>query len=217
MRFSLPVMALAAALFAAAFGAGQLLGAASAQQESVTVNLGPATGPDGGGDQSGTATLTAVDGQTEVVIDVEPSPDGADVEQPAHIHTGNCDSLPDSLGAIAYPLENVVNGSSTTTVDASLEALQSVDYAINVHESGEAVGVYVSCGNIPAAEATTDTTTDTTTGTTDTTADDASGLPVSGGAPPSDGGLSLATYLLVAGIAVSLIGGGSLALSRLRR
>lgn len=212
MRFSLSVLALAAALFAAVFGVGRLLDTASAQQGSVTVDLGPATGPEGGGDQSGTATLTAVNGQTEVVVDIAPSPEGADVEQPAHIHSGNCDALPDSLGAVEYPLENVVDGSSTTTVDASLDSLQSGDFAINIHESGDAVGVYVACGNIPAA----DTTTDTTTDTTDTTAEDTSDLPASGGAPPSDSGISLTTYLLIAGAAVSL-GGGTLAFARLRR
>lgn len=188
MRIALSLALLGAVLIAA----GTLLMAAGGSvvaQESVTVSMGPATGPAGGGDQTGTATLTAQDGQTEVVISIDPSPDGAEVEQPAHIHEGTCENL----GGIVHPLTNVVNGSSTTVVDASLNSLLSGTFAINVHKSGDELGVYVSCGDITAP---------------------AEGLPSAGGPPGSEGGVAPWTYLLVAAGVLALLSGGALALRR---
>ncbi len=191
MRFSLFILSLAAALLVTAFLVGQNADTASAQ-ETVTVTLGAATGPDGGGSQTGTATLTANGSQTDVVINIDASPDGADVEQPGHIHSGTCDSLPGSLGAVEYPLTNVVNGASTTTVDATLESLQTGDFAVNIHKSGDELGVYVSCGNIPAA---------------------AAAVPTAGGPPPaSSDSVSAQTYLLIVAGALALLGGSALAL-----
>ncbi len=192
MRASHSLFALSAALLAAAFLIGHGSGTAAAQ-ETVTVTMSAATGPDGGGSQTGTVTLTASGSQTEVVVNIDASPDGAEVEQPAHIHSGTCDNLPGSLGAVEYPLTNVVNGTSTTTVDASLDSLQTGDFAVNVHKSGTELGVYVSCGNIPAA---------------------AAAVPSTGGPPPaSDGGVSALSYLLIAAGALALLGGGTLALA----
>jgi len=95
--------------------------------------------------ESGTATLTESDGQTTVVIDLDGTP--ADIAQPAHIHAGSCTEL----GGVDYPLTNVVNGSSQTTVDVSFEQLaKELPLAINVHKSGPEIGVYVSCGDFPA-------------------------------------------------------------------
>lgn len=189
MRYIMPVLALATALVAAALVIDRGADSVSAVQETVTVTMTEAVGPDGGGSQTGTATLTAVDAsQTEVVINIDPSPDGADVEQPAHVHAGTCDNLPGSLGEIVYPLENVVNGTSTTTIDAGLDSLQTGDFAINVHESGTALGVYVSCGNIPAAAAPAE-------------------VPTAGGAPPADGGVPVQVYLLIAAGALAVAGG----------
>ncbi len=120
-------------------------------QQVVNVTLGPGAGPAGGGNQTGTAKLTAMGSQTEVVLSILPGPAG--VEQPAHIHSGTCAAL----GAVVYPLNNVVNGASTTTVNAALASLQNGNFAINAHESGANIGVYVSCGDIPAAAQTTPT------------------------------------------------------------
>lgn len=199
MRFGATVLALAAALLVAAFLVGGTGNTASALQETVTVALGPTEGPAGGGDQTGTATLTAAGDQTEVVVSIDPSPEGAEVEQPAHIHAGTCG---DNLGAVEYPLTNVVDGSSTTTVDASLASLQTGDFAINVHKSGEEIGVYVSCGNIPAAAA--------------EEPEAANGLPSTGG-PPSGNSTQAWSYLLIAAGVLALLGGGTVAALRLRR
>jgi len=174
--------------------------AAASAQESVTVDMGPAEGPDGGGDQTGTVTLTAMDDQTEVVVDIDPSPDGATVEQPAHIHAGTCADI----GAVEFPLTNVVNGQSTTVVDVSLADLQAGTYSINVHKSGDEVGVYTSCGDIPQTQA---TATATTT---------AGSVPDTGGPPTSESGLPSSIYLLIGAIGLLVVGGTGLVLARQR-
>jgi hypothetical protein len=65
--------------------------------------------------------------------------------QPAHIHEGTCDNL---TAAPAFGLPNVVDGSSETTVDVSLDTLTAGTYAINMHMSDADLATYTSCGNI---------------------------------------------------------------------
>lgn len=108
---------------------------------SVTVTLGP--GRDGS--QPGTAVLTPQGDKTQVVINVQPGPPG--VPQPAHIHVGTCPGV----GAVKYPLTNVVDGKSTTIVDDSLQDLLKGGYAINVHKSVSEIGIFVACGNVSSA------------------------------------------------------------------
>lgn len=115
-------------------------------QESVTVTLGP--GRDSS-EQTGTATLTATGDQTEVVISVNTGPAGAGVEQPSHIHEGQCPGV----GGVAFPLTNTLDGQSTTVVDAKLSDLTTGAFSLNLHKSKDEVAVYTSCGNIPAAAA----------------------------------------------------------------
>jgi hypothetical protein len=93
--------------------------------------------------QTGTATLTAADEQTQVTIQLDDEPVSA--SQPAHIHEGTCDNLTE---APAFGLPNVVDGSSETTVDVSLDTLTGTDYAINLHMSDDDLATYTSCGNI---------------------------------------------------------------------
>ena len=92
--------------------------------------------------QSGTASLTPTgDGQTTVALEVSNAPGDP---QPAHIHSGTCEEL----GEVVYPLENVQDGTSETTVDVSLEELQEGEFAINVHESEQNISTYVACGPV---------------------------------------------------------------------
>ena len=84
-------------------------------------------------------------GTTEVHLVMDPSPGGAAVQQPAHIHVGGCPGV----GAVAFPLSNVVNGSSRTVVNASLATIQARQHAINVHKSAAEVAVYTACVDIP--------------------------------------------------------------------
>lgn len=92
---------------------------------------------------TGSATLTATDDGMTLV---EVSLDGAGAgPQPIHIHPGTCAEL-DPMPQ--YPLTSVESGTSTTTVDASLDSLQAGTFAINVHKSVEEAQIYVACGDI---------------------------------------------------------------------
>ena len=112
-------------------------GAASGEG-SVTIQLSEQSGSG----ESGTATLTAEGDKTKVVVDISNGPSTA---QPAHIHEGSCADLNPQP---EYALQNVVNGMSTSTVNASLEDLKDEAYAINVHKSAADLQTYVSCGDI---------------------------------------------------------------------
>jgi len=94
--------------------------------------------------------------------------DMSGASHPAHIHNGTCAQL----GEVVAPLSNVStealnNGtpmaggsgsvgsaeaipvqSSVTTIDMSMDDLLGGEFALNVHESAENIGNYVSCGNV---------------------------------------------------------------------
>jgi len=194
MRLVLAGVGLLVALVAAAFlvvGSGDIVSAK--EGDTVTVTMGP--GRDGS--QTGTATLTDQGSQTQVVLNIQPGPAG--VEQPVHIHSGSCPGV----GAVAFPLTNVVNGTSTTVVNATLDSLRTGGYSINAHQDGTqaGLGVYVSCGAIPAA-----------TQATPAPAASPAGVPAAGGPPASDDGSFGWWYLLLAVGALTLVSGGVLAL-----
>lgn len=110
----------------------------------VTVSLGEQNGST----QSGEAVLTRIDDSTtHVVLSIS---SGGDMPQPAHIHKGSCANLDPTP---AYPLENVVDGESSTHVNVSLDELRDGDYAINVHKSAAALSVYVACGDVGSGAA----------------------------------------------------------------
>ena len=114
--------------------------------------------------QSGWATLTAAGDHTLIVLDRS---SGAMLSEAAHIRQGPCGNK--TLGAVVYTLSYFVegSGSSVSTVDVSLDRLQSGEFAINSHindytrrrslfpiysdyqnlEGGPEVST--SCGNIP--------------------------------------------------------------------
>jgi len=74
---------------------------------------------------------------------------------PSHVHTGTCAELDPTP---TYPLNDVApvapdapEGSvevAHTTIDATLDELLASPFAINVHESAENPGNYISCGEI---------------------------------------------------------------------
>jgi opacity protein-like surface antigen len=97
-----------------------------------------------GSGQTGTATLTQTGDDILVVIDLKGT--GSDAE-PAHIHPGTCAKL---NPAPKYPLANVVDGKSTSTVKGvKITDLQTGGFAINVHKSTSDLATYVACGDIP--------------------------------------------------------------------
>ncbi|HWA51729.1 MAG TPA: hypothetical protein VG895_01585 [Patescibacteria group bacterium] len=93
--------------------------------------------------ESGTATLQEVNGQVVVTLNMAGFPKG--IEQPAHIHLGSCPNP----GAIKYPLTSVMNGTSTTTLNVTMDQLKSMmPLAINVHKSVAQSSTYYSCGDV---------------------------------------------------------------------
>ncbi|HEY2593536.1 MAG TPA: hypothetical protein VGK33_06525, partial [Chloroflexota bacterium] len=65
--------------------------------------------------------------------------------EPAHIHPGTCAQLDPTP---AFTLTSVTNGTSTTDVDSSLQALIDGHYAIHMHKSQDELTVYVACADI---------------------------------------------------------------------
>src|SRR5439155_8766858 len=95
---------------------------------------------------TGTATLTDIGGG-KVRVEIKATGAGAGPE-PAHIHEGTCAQL---NPAPKFPLTSVTNGASTSEIDASLQQLTSVPYAIHMHKSPEEMPIYVACADIKAS------------------------------------------------------------------
>ncbi|MCC7164252.1 MAG: hypothetical protein IT331_17285 [Anaerolineae bacterium] len=98
--------------------------------------------------QSGKVTLTDLGGgKTMVQVSVTGEPEGA--IQPLHIHEGQCGP---TLARLAFNLQDLVDGKSSTTIDASLDSLttEGFAFAINSHKSYKEYTIYVLCGNIPS-------------------------------------------------------------------
>lgn len=93
--------------------------------------------------ESGTAVLAEENGKTRVTLTLAGYT--KDVAQPAHIHVGACPGV----GAIKYPLADVVNGTSATVLSVTLDELKkSLPLAINVHKSAKDITIYTSCGEL---------------------------------------------------------------------
>ena len=91
-----------------------------------------------------TATLTDADGQVKITIAFDEASEDA-VPRPAHIHSGTCPNP----GAVKYPLNDVINGKSETTLGVSLDSLkQEASLAINVHKSAKEISSYIACGDV---------------------------------------------------------------------
>ncbi len=99
-----------------------------------------------GSGQNGTATLSAVSDSVAVTIQLDGA--ASDAAQPAHIHEGTC-ATP---GAVKYPLADVTDGQSQTTLGASWNELTDLaaqtPLIINVHKSTSETNVYVACGAV---------------------------------------------------------------------
>ena len=98
----------------------------SAQTSPLTITLN-ASNSSG---QTGTAVLTSV-GSNQVRVDLTINGAPAGANEPVHIHSGTCPNP----GAVVYPLTNVVDGKSTTTITTTLAALTGSPFAINGHKS----------------------------------------------------------------------------------
>ena len=98
--------------------------------------------------QTGIAVLTEVNGK--VTVDLTLAGEAATADEPAHIHVGSCPTP----GAVKFPLTDVVDGKSTTTLPSTITSLDDLvklmPLAVNVHKSAAQIGVYVACGDISA-------------------------------------------------------------------
>jgi len=92
---------------------------------------------------TGSAVLTDLgDGRTRVEVDVDPA---GHPDMPAHIHPGTCVNL---VPQPRYPLQNVIDGVSTTELEVTLEELFAGDLALNLHFSPEDFGTYTACADL---------------------------------------------------------------------
>ena len=115
-----------------------IAGVAPAQNAPVTVKLLEQNKSG----ESGTVTITPQGSKTQIEVQLTGAPSAA---QPAHVHAGSCAKL-DPKPKI--PLQNVVDGKSTTVVDMPMS--QVMNGAINVHKSTEDIKTYVACGDLKA-------------------------------------------------------------------
>lgn len=98
---------------------------------------------------TGTATLTPLDGQTRVRVELVGASEGPHM---GHIHQGTCDNL----GSVMAPLEevNVVTpggpADMTTEVRFGADAIMDGNHVIAYHQSGAPDhGPSIACGAIP--------------------------------------------------------------------
>lgn len=135
-RVSRAIVVLAAA---ASLGAATLAGCQAAARPATVVQL--QTQNNSG--VTGTVTLTDLgEGRTQVEVDVVPN---GNLDMPAHIHPGSCADL---VPQPKHPLENVVDGASTTIVRATLAELTAGGLAVNVHKSNEDLATYTACADL---------------------------------------------------------------------
>ena len=122
-------------------------GFAVAQDKSKSSGPKPVTVklvPQNRSGESGSAKLTPMgEDKTQVEITLKGGPKGT--PQPAHIHEGTCAKLNPQP---KYPLQNVVDGKSTSEVPVGIDQLTKGGLSINVHKSADALKQYVACGPI---------------------------------------------------------------------
>jgi LPXTG-motif cell wall-anchored protein len=127
-----------------ALGCGLVLGLlmgttiVAAQEQSTTLQLAQQNNSG----ISGTATFTPSGGGLRVDLKVTSAGAGP---QPAHIHPGTCAQLDPTP---QFTLASVANGSSTSTIQTTFQALVASPHAVHMHKSTDEVSVYVACADI---------------------------------------------------------------------
>jgi hypothetical protein len=118
-----------------------------ATSESALGPIGLTLKEENGSGVSGLATLSEAKegGQTVVQVLVVGAPAGS----VAIIHKGTCADLDPTPAYLLSPIG--ANGSSETTIDASLRDLRSTKYAIAVYASVGDLSKPIACGEIPTA------------------------------------------------------------------
>lgn len=90
---------------------------------------------------TGTVTLTSVGShRTSVRVEVDPA---GHASMPAHIHPGTC---ADPVPQPKYPLQNVIEGQSTTEIPVSLDQLLAdKPVSVNLHKSNDEMRISTAC------------------------------------------------------------------------
>lgn len=98
---------------------------------------------------TGEATVTPMDGQTQVTVMLSGSPQAGTHQ--GHIHQGTCESL-GSVVTPLQPIETPAGGTGTmiTMVDLAPATVMNGQHIIAYHEAGGDPGQAVVCGSIPA-------------------------------------------------------------------
>ena len=105
--------------------------------------------PVAGSDVSGQVTITP-SGEQETDVELVLDAQGAEGSHPAHIHEGSsCDEF---SAEPTYPLNDVQDGTSSTTLDVGAVDLLEGEYVVNVHESTDQLDTYIACGQIPSRD-----------------------------------------------------------------
>lgn len=94
----------------------------------------------------------------KITVDIALTGGALAIAQPAHIHKGTCATLdPKPL----YPLANVLNGKSQTTIDNKTIAdlKNEGPLAVNLHKSAQQASVYVACADLDPSQDTTNSNT----------------------------------------------------------
>ena len=116
---------------------GHKAGAMTMMKAPLTIQLKELNGSG----ESGTAMLRDTKAGLVVMLKLT----GGKGIQPAHIHKGTCSKLDPKPW---YPLKNVINGKSTTTIAGVTIAAIRGKSAVNVHKSLKDLPTYVACGDV---------------------------------------------------------------------
>ncbi len=204
MRFSLPILVLVTALLVSAFAVGGGSDTVSAQEHEVVLTF-EAVGDSG---ISGTATLTAAGDDVQVVLAVTGLADDKTYLSAAY-NSSSVVCFGGLLGGGFSATFAAADGGITYTVaGTALSDIFSVSVR-DVTETGSPPGTVVACAEQTVATPTPAATAAPTPAATATPGD----VPPTGGPPTAlgDGTSAWWQYLLIAGGALALLGGGTLA------
>ncbi|MBV8074403.1 MAG: hypothetical protein JO140_03160 [Candidatus Eremiobacteraeota bacterium] len=95
--------------------------------------------------QVGFVTLHPRGERTSIVLDLHSAKGRV---EPAHVHRGKDCIQADVDPTPAYPLKDVVNERSVTTIDAPMAKLLSGNYVIIIHASAKNINHYVACAQL---------------------------------------------------------------------
>jgi len=106
--------------------------------------------PTGGTQVRGTASAMAGASAGTMTAEVAISGGANNGTHPWHVHAGSCATGGDIVGPPTDypPLKADGNGTARATTTVNIAAPSSGDYHVNIHQSPEAMGTIVSCGDL---------------------------------------------------------------------